>query len=334
MTHRSSLLAIGAALSAVTLLAACGGGSSGAAGAAGGTTKVTFGYIGDFNGSSLLAVADQEGLWKKHHLDVSTKVFTNGPLQIQALGAGDLDFGYIGPGAMWLPASGKAKVVALNTLGNADRVIAQAGITSLADLRGKKIGIPAGTSGDMILTLALESVGLTKDDVSIVPMDPATIVTAFASKKIDAAGIWYPLLNSIKARVPDLVELGKDSDFSSVMPFPTAFVAGNDVVKDHEQTVTEVLGVLKEAMKYRSDHPQDAIKATAGFLKLKEADVAADAANSQVLSADELDSKTADGTIDTWLGQMNDYFVKAGTITGTPQDPSDYYTGDLFKAAK
>lgn len=171
MKHRSTLLALGAALSAVTLLAACGGGSSSASGSEGGTTKVTFGYIGDFNGSSLLAVADQEGLWKKHHLDVSTKVFTNGPLQIQALGTGDLDFGYIGPGAMWLPASGKAKVVALNTLGNADRVIAQAGITSLADLKGKKIGVPAGTSGDMILTLGLESVGLTKKDVSIVPMD-------------------------------------------------------------------------------------------------------------------------------------------------------------------
>ncbi len=334
MTHRSTLLALGAALSAVTLLAACGGGSSSASGSGGGTTKVTFGYIGDFNGSSLLAVADQEGLWKKHHLDVSTKVFTNGPLQIQALGTGDLDFGYIGPGAMWLPASGKAKVVALNTLGNADRVIAQAGITSLADLKGKKIGVPAGTSGDMILTLGLESVGLTKKDVSIVPMDPATIVTAFASKKIDAAGIWYPLLNSIKARVPDLVELGKDSDFSSVMPFPTAYVAGNDVVKDHEQTVSEVLDVLKEAMQYRSDHPEETIKATAGFLKLKEADVAADAANSQVLTVADLDAKTADGTIDKWLGQMNDYFVKAGTLTGTPQDPADYYTGDLFKAAK
>ncbi len=96
MKHRSTLLALGAALSAVTLLAACGGGSSSASGSEGGTTKVTFGYIGDFNGSSLLAVADQEGLWKKHHLDVSTKVFTNGPLQIQALGTGDLDFGYIG----------------------------------------------------------------------------------------------------------------------------------------------------------------------------------------------------------------------------------------------
>ncbi len=44
------------------------------------------------------------------------------------------------------------------------------------------------------------------------------------------------------------------------MPFPTAYVAGNDVVKDHEQTVSEVLDVLKEAMQYRSDHPKETIK--------------------------------------------------------------------------
>src|SRR5690348_4324354 len=77
------------------------------------TQNVNFGYIGDFNGTSLLAIANEQGLWKKHCLTASLKVFTNGPLQITALGAGSLDFGYIGPGALWLPAEGKAKIVAI-----------------------------------------------------------------------------------------------------------------------------------------------------------------------------------------------------------------------------
>ena len=69
---------------------------------------VNFGYIADFNGTSLLAIAEDQGLWEKYGLDVTATSFTNGPLQIQALGTGDLDFGYIGPGAFWLPASGQA----------------------------------------------------------------------------------------------------------------------------------------------------------------------------------------------------------------------------------
>ena len=88
-------------------------------------STVDFGYIGDYNGVSLLAIAKKQGLWKKAGLTAKVKAFNDGPVQVQALGAGDLDFGYIGPGAMWLPASGKAKVVSVNTLAYADRVMAQ-----------------------------------------------------------------------------------------------------------------------------------------------------------------------------------------------------------------
>ena len=89
--------------------------------------------------ADLLAIAEDQGLWEEHGIDATTSSFTNGPLQIQALGTGDLDFGYIGPGAMWLPASGQAKVIAVNTLGGADRVIAQPGTDSLEDLAGKTL---------------------------------------------------------------------------------------------------------------------------------------------------------------------------------------------------
>ena len=126
--NRRSLIFGAAGAAAALALAACGKDVSGA----GGTTKVNFGYIGDYNGTSLIAAADDQKLWAKHGLEVSTKVFTTGPLQVTALGAGDLDFGYIGPGAIWLPASGKTKIVAMNSLGNADRLIAKAGITTVA----------------------------------------------------------------------------------------------------------------------------------------------------------------------------------------------------------
>jgi NitT/TauT family transport system substrate-binding protein len=325
MTLRKKMLGAAAAL-AVALTGCAGGGT------AGGAIEVDFGYIGDFNGASLLAVADQEGIWEKHGLDVTTSVFTNGPLQIQALGTGDLDFGYIGPGAMWLPASGQAKVVAINTLGEADRVVAQPGITSMADLRGRTVAVPEGTSGDMILTLALEAAGMTNDDIERVPMEPSAIVAALSSKQVDAAGFWYPALATVKQQVPDLVELAKNADFADTVAFPTAFVAGNDVVANEPEKVDRVLAALREAMQYRTDHPDATIEATASMLGIEAAQVAADAGNVQVLPVAELDQLTADGTIEAWLAGMNDYFVGAGKLPA-PVEPSQYYTGDLFTAA-
>jgi NitT/TauT family transport system substrate-binding protein len=326
---RRRFTAVVAGLALTAAVAACGGNSSSSGGS---TEDVNFGYIGDFNGTSLLAIADDQDLWKKHGLKAHTKVFTNGPLQIQALGTGDLDFGYIGPGAMWLPASGQAKVVAINTLGNADRVIARPGTTSMGQLKGKTIGVPEGTSGDMILTLALQKAGMTRSDVKIVPMDASTIVSAFSSKKIDAAGFWYPAIATIKKQVPDLVELTKNSDFASQVSFPTAFVAGNDVVAKQQDKTKKVLAVLREAMEFRSANPDETVKLTAEMLSVPPDQVQADAGNVKVLSVKDLDAMTKDGTIDKWLSGMDNYFVQAGKLKQAG-DPKTYYTGDLFMAA-
>ncbi|MEV5548748.1 aliphatic sulfonate ABC transporter substrate-binding protein [Streptomyces sp. NPDC052309] len=317
-----------AGLCAMALLTACGSGtSSGASG-----DKVRFGYINDFNGASLIAIADAKGLWKKHGLTAESKVFTNGPLQIQALGTDNLDFGYIGPGAMWLPASGQAKVVAINTLGNSDRVIAQPGIDSMEKLKGKTVAVPEGTSGDMILSLALKQAGMTKKDLDVVPMDPSTIVSAVSSKQVDGAGFWYPAAATIKKQVPGLEELARNSDFEDDVAFPTAFVAGNKLVEDQPEKVKKVLAVLRDAIAFRSAHTDEAVRLTAGKLGIPVDQVEADASNNKLLSVEELDTLTRDGTIATWLKGMNDYFVDTGKLK-KPVDPSTYYTGDLFIGA-
>jgi NitT/TauT family transport system substrate-binding protein len=326
---------VGAALAGLALVLSVGACSSGGAaggGDEGGTIEVNFGYIPDFNGTSLLAIAEDQGLWEKHGVDATASSFTNGPLQIQALGTGDLDFGYIGPGAFWLPASGQAKLVAMNTLGRADRVVAQPGIESVEDLKGKTVAVPEGTSGDMILTLALEEAGMTKEDIELVPMEPPAIVAALSSGQVDAAGFWYPALATVKEQVPDLVELADNTDFEDTVAFPTAFVAGNDVVADDPEKVDAVLTVLREAMAYRSENMDETIELTAEFNNLDVADVEADAANVEVLDLAELDTITEDGTVDTWLSGMNEYFVQAGTLDA-PVDPAEYYTGDLFLKA-
>jgi NitT/TauT family transport system substrate-binding protein len=202
----------------------------------------------------------------------------------------------------------------------------------MGTLRGKTVGVPEGTSGDMILTLALQAAGMTKKDIKVVPMDPATIVSAFASKQIDAAGFWYPATATIKKQVPNLVELAKNADFADKVSFPTAFVAGNDVVANGRAKTEKVIAVLRDAIQFRTEQPADAIRYTAKLLNISEDQVRADAANSQTLSLAELDKYTGDGTIEKWLTGMNDYFVGAGKLTA-PVDPKTYYTGDLFSAA-
>src|SRR5690625_2377138 len=319
--HVPRALAAAATVALAASMTACSSGSSGG-------DEVKFGYISDFNGASLLAIAEEEGLWEEAGVSVSTKSFTNSPVQIQALGAGDLDFGYIGPGAMWRPASGKCEVVAINTLTFADRVITQPGVSSIEDLEGKKVGVPEGTSGEMALNLALKEAGMSPDDVEKVPMEPSTVVSAFSSGQIEGAGIWYPLIDTIKEKVPDLNEVASTRDFED-KSFPTAFVGGNGV---DDETKTKVLGVLQKANDWRAEHPEESITLTSEMLKLAEADVKADAANVETMPTAELVQATEDGTVDGWLNGLSEFFVNTGHLQSAP-DPADYYTGDLYAEA-
>jgi NitT/TauT family transport system substrate-binding protein len=219
----------------------------------------------------------------------------------------------------------------MNSLGNADRVIAQPGITDLSQLKGKKIGVPEGTSGDMILTLALKKAGLTAKDIQRVPMDAPTIVTAFDSGQIDAAGIWYPLINTIKVKKPNLVELAKDNDFSDTASFPTAFIASNKAAANTDET-TKVVQVLREAMDYRAAHPDETVQLVAKLTKQPADAVKADAANSTMLDTKTADGYTTDGTFNKWLTALGQYFLDAGKIKQNT-DPSTYYLGTRFVSA-
>ena len=98
--------------------------------------------------------------------------------------------------------------------------------------------------------------------------------------------------------------------------FPTAFVAGNDVVADEPEKVDRVLKALRDAIAFRAENTDEAIQLTAQFSALDPAQVEADAGNVQILSLEELDQLTEDGTVNTWLSGMVDYFVQAGKLRG------------------
>ena len=289
---------------------------------------VRIGYIGDFNGASLAAIATDQNLWAAQGLQPDLKVFTNGPIQIQAFGSASLDFGYVGPGALWLPASGRAKVIAINNLGQADRVIAQAGLRTLADLKGKKVGVPEGTSGDMLLRLALRKQGMALSDIQLIRMDPSTVVAAFASRQIDAAGIWYPLVGVIKERVPDLVELAKNADFFPEIAFPTAFVARNDVADDLS---LKMIAVLKKANAFRAANLDASIAVTSKFIGVSADKLTTEAANSKFLTTPQLEAAAADGTAAGWLSTLNAMFKDFGRLPD-PLDPKAYFRSDLYTA--
>lgn len=326
-----------AAAASLALVAACssGGAEAGTDGGDGGGSSQTWklGYNIDYNSASLYAIAQDQGLWEEHGLDVETVSFTSGPLQIQALDAGDLDVAYIGAGAHWLPASGKAEIIFVNGLGTAERVLAQPGIDSIEDLAGKTVAAPEGTSGELVLNLALAEAGMSKEDVDFVPMKPSTVVSSFASGQVDAASIWYPLVGTMKKKVPDAEVLASSEDFVDTVPEPSSFVTTEEMIDTQKDGISEVVAVMKEANTFRVNNPDKALTITSKFLDVPEDDLALEVEFTKYFTTEELEQLSEDGTVTEWLNNLAKELEKMGTIKGERLPADEFYRADLFANA-
>ena len=137
--------------------------------------SLNIGYIDtSINGVGVIAAANKLDLWKKAGINAKLIPFTNGPTQIQAMAGGSLDIGYIGGGAVWMPASGQAVIITPNEKSFGDYVLArpESGIKTVKDLRGRKVGVPDSGSGEMILAMALDANGMSFKDIQRIPLDP------------------------------------------------------------------------------------------------------------------------------------------------------------------
>lgn len=74
------------------------------------------------------------------------------------------------------------------------RIVARrsAGISSISDLKGKRIGTLPDTSADYFVHLMLEHNGIEADEVTIQRVSIASMADALATRQVDAIAIWDP----------------------------------------------------------------------------------------------------------------------------------------------
>ena len=125
--------------------------------------------------------------------------FTAGPVQLEALNVGSIDFGDVGEAPpIFAQAAGAplAYVAATVPRPQSEAVLVPKGsaIQSVADLKGKKVALNKGSNVHYFLVKLLEKHGLAYGDVNVVFLPPADARAAFEKGSIDAWVIWDPFL--------------------------------------------------------------------------------------------------------------------------------------------
>ncbi|GHA89390.1 MULTISPECIES: aliphatic sulfonate ABC transporter substrate-binding protein [Streptomyces] len=282
---------------------------------------VKIGYFPNLTHATAL-VGIQEGLIAKElgGTTVKPSTFNAGPSEIEALNAGSIDIGFIGPSPSingFTKSQGKnLRIVSGSASGGVKLVVNPKKIKTLDDLKGKKIATPQlGNTQDVAFLNWISEKGWKVDaqsgkgDVSVVRSDNKVTPDAYKSGSLDGAWVPEPTASKLVA------EGGKVLlDESSLWP-DDKFVITNIIVSqkfltEHPDVVEAVLRGTVNTNKWINANPDEA-KASAN--------AALEELSGKALPAEVLDPawesiQITDDPLAATLQSQADHAVKAGLL--------------------
>ncbi|MEN8652630.1 ABC transporter substrate-binding protein [Streptomyces sp. 21So2-11] len=240
---------------------------------------VRIGYFPNLTHATAL-VGDKQGIIQKElgGTQLTSATFNAGPSEIEALNAGSIDIGWIGPSPSinaYVKSQGKSlRIIGGSAAGGVKLVVNPKKIKTLDDVKGKKIATPQiGNTQDVAFLNWAASKGWKVDaqsgkgDVSVVRTDNKITPDAYKSGSID--GAWVPEPTASKLVSEGAKVLLDESDLWPDKKFViTNLIVSQKFLKEHPDVVEAVLRGSVKTNTWINANPTEA-KAAANA-KLKE----------------------------------------------------------------
>ncbi|KQT64496.1 MULTISPECIES: taurine ABC transporter substrate-binding protein [unclassified Aureimonas] len=217
----------------------------GAFGAEAADKKVTVAYQTDALPSSV-AIANGE-FAKATGYEIDFRKFDSGAEIFAALASGDVQVGYVGSSPFAAATSRGLDVRAfqLASISGTDEALVVrdgSGISSLADLKGKKLAAaPVSTDHYQLLAL-IKSLGLSESDVEVFAIPQPEIVAAYSRGDIDGGFVWDPALSELKKNGKVLITSKEVAEKGS--PTFSAWVAAGSFADENPDFLKAFAGVV------------------------------------------------------------------------------------------
>jgi taurine transport system substrate-binding protein len=142
-----------------------------------------------------------------------------------------------------------------------------AGINTLKDLKGKKIGLPFNTSVHFAMLAGLKTVGLGPTDVTLVNVKADSILATWQRKDIDGAYIWHPVLGDLLADNGKLLLKTGDLAASGTLVFD-GIVVRDEFKQKHPELVLAYLKEYDRLCTMYEKQPQEVVKVLSPYLQM------------------------------------------------------------------
>src|SRR3989344_4207438 len=223
---------------------------------------------------ALVWITEDNGYFTENGVEVTIKEYDSGRAALKAmLDEGGLDMVTVAQTPVMFNGfdrSDFAIVSAIVSSYNEITVLARRdrGITKAGDLRGKKVGMTKGSSGQYFLDLFLSNNNLQLSEVEKVDLPTSQLVSNLTTGSVDAISTWNPhLYNAQKV-------LGGES-----IIFPTRkilrvdfyFVPNKNFLQNHPEAITRFLQALTQAETFIKEDKDEAVSIVSKRLGLDSA---------------------------------------------------------------
>jgi len=277
----------------------------------------------DWPGWVAWEVGIEKGWFKEEGVDVKFEWFDY-VASMDAFAAGKLDAVGMTNGDTLVTASTGAKgvMILMNDYSNGnDMIIGKPGITSVKQLKGKKIGVEVGFVGHLLLINALEKNGLKETDVELVNVPTNETPQVLASGDVDAIVAWQPSSGIALKLVPGSKAIYTSADEPGLI-YDLLAVSPQSLSKDKAKW-KKVIKVWYRIVDYLKDPAtfDDAIKIMSSRVGLKPSEYKDFVKGTKILTLEEAKSFFKKGKgFDSLYGstQISDDFNVANKVYDKP----------------
>ncbi len=196
---------------------------------------------------------------------ISWKSFDSGRDVNTAMAANGLDLGLVGSTGTSIGIANQLpyRVYFLHDIiGDNEALVVKSNIKSLADLKGKKVAVPFGSTTHFSLLSALQELGLNQNEVTILDMQPPDMLAAWQRGDIDAGFVWQPTLKKMIDAKGSVLVSAKDLYQKGIITADVG-VAHKDFITQSPATLQKYVSLLDDAVKFYREQPEAAAAAIA-----------------------------------------------------------------------
>ncbi len=223
-----------------------------------------------------------------------------------AMASGNVDIGVIGTAAA-VNAISKGLPIEVfwihNIEGDNECLVVknEVGVNSIAELKGKRIGVPPDSTALYSLLHAIKKSGLSTGDVTIITIQPLAIVNAWKEGKIDAAFLWQPSLGELLEDGRVLVS-ARELDAMGITSADVGIV-NKDFARKHPAVLKKYVELQTRAHELFRNQPIQAAEIAAKNLNMSSSDALKQMNELVWIDVDEQISERYFGT-DEWRGNF------------------------------